>query len=299
MPLKFPISLNIDACNACNLKCLMCFQDSYQFRKQTMAISLYKKIIENIPEENKLEIIYLHKDGEPLLNKELSKMIDFAKSKGISKRISFTTNGQLLTNDRVKEFVSAGLDSINISVDAFSPEIYALVKGRNMYKQLEKKIISLLQKNFNLEISLSFIVLEENKHELQSFKEQWKNAPVEIVVHKYHDWCGCNKKEGDFFFKNSINTTICDNPFYSLAVNVDGSASICCVDNGREAIVGNLGSSDLIEIWSGKRLENVRRALFRGNLSSLPCKNCHYKIEYRNNIYSSMRSNSKLKELYN
>jgi GTP 3',8-cyclase len=66
--------------------------------------------------------------GEPLLRKELPEMMaNAAKTPGIHD-IAITTNGTLLRR-RHRELLDAGLNRVNISIDALDPKVFAAATG--------------------------------------------------------------------------------------------------------------------------------------------------------------------------
>ena len=71
----------------------------------------------------------MYKDGEPFLNKRLADMIVYAKKSGRVDYIDTTTNGTLLSPDRVGPVLEAGIDKINISVDGMNEEGYLRLPG--------------------------------------------------------------------------------------------------------------------------------------------------------------------------
>lgn len=87
LPLETPFSLFVDICNACNFKCKFCAiqysKENLSFKKRTMDYNLFEKIIDDLsmfPEP--LKMMRLTANGEPLLNKDLPKMIKLAKVGG-------------------------------------------------------------------------------------------------------------------------------------------------------------------------------------------------------------------------
>lgn len=67
--------------------------------------------------------------GEPLVRKELPKMVERARLTEGIEDVAITTNGLLFTR-RAKELVAAGLNRVNISIDAINPEVFrALTRG--------------------------------------------------------------------------------------------------------------------------------------------------------------------------
>ena len=69
--------------------------------------------------------------GEPLLRREIDTLIKMlTELEGISD-IAMTTNASLLTMERARALKEAGLDRINISLDAIDPKVYARINEVN------------------------------------------------------------------------------------------------------------------------------------------------------------------------
>jgi GTP 3',8-cyclase len=66
--------------------------------------------------------------GEPLLRKELPQMMENAKNTPGIHDIAITTNGTLFRR-RHKELLEAGLNRVNISIDALTPSIFRQATG--------------------------------------------------------------------------------------------------------------------------------------------------------------------------
>ncbi len=69
--------------------------------------------------------------GEPLLRRELAQMIEIAHNTPNIKDIALTTNGTLL-RARGHELVKAGLQRINISIDALEPRRFRQISGGDL-----------------------------------------------------------------------------------------------------------------------------------------------------------------------
>lgn len=127
-----PLTINIAVNNVCNAKCKMCDvgqadKGSSVYKamissKRNFDIDLFKKLIKNV-KAFKPEIRFIL--VEPLLNKDLSKMISIAHDNGLKTDIS--TNGYLL-EEKFKEIADAGLSSIQISIDG-PPKIHNKIRG--------------------------------------------------------------------------------------------------------------------------------------------------------------------------
>src|SRR5262245_44991812 len=117
IPLTTPFILFVDPASTCNFQCTFCPTGDRELIKSTgryqgvMQFDLYQKIIDDLalfPEE--IKVLRLYKDGEPLLNKNLAKMVAYAKQSGRVPYIDTTTNGTLITPARMGALIAAGLD---------------------------------------------------------------------------------------------------------------------------------------------------------------------------------------------
>ena len=66
--------------------------------------------------------------GEPLLRRDLPDMIRHAKRVAKVPDVAITTNGTLLAR-RLPELIDAGLDRVNVSLDALDPQVFRSVTG--------------------------------------------------------------------------------------------------------------------------------------------------------------------------
>ena len=86
--------------------------------------------------------------GEPLLRKELPQMIDNARATPGVKDIAMTTNGTMFRR-RHKELLEAGLNRVNISIDALNPSIFRQATGGGDVAQVLDAIDLALELNLH------------------------------------------------------------------------------------------------------------------------------------------------------
>ena len=60
--------------------------------------------------------------GEPLLRKNIDKLISKLKTEVLLDSVSMTTNGSLLSDDKIRELKKSGLDSITLSLDTLDKD---------------------------------------------------------------------------------------------------------------------------------------------------------------------------------
>jgi MoaA/NifB/PqqE/SkfB family radical SAM enzyme len=116
-----------------------------------------------------LERVVLHGLGEPLLNKDLPRMISYLKERGTY--VLFNSNGILINAKRGQALIDAGLDEYRLSMDGASRETYATVRGVDAFDKVWRNIKAFLalqqeQRASKPAVSLWFTAMRENLHEL-------------------------------------------------------------------------------------------------------------------------------------
>ena len=103
IPLETPFLLFVDPSSVCNFRCKFCpcggaNKELWSKDKKVniMPYEIYRRVIDSAAEfPQKLKTLRLYKEGEPLLNKRLPDMINYARRKDVASKIDFTTNGSL------------------------------------------------------------------------------------------------------------------------------------------------------------------------------------------------------------
>src|SRR4030042_5306919 len=110
-----PESIFIEPTNTCNLKCPLWPTGSGKMKRKKGFLSYenFKKIIDEIGDY--IYYLTLTNYGEPFLNKNILKIISYAKNKKIV--ISALTNAQLIDKFYAAGIVDERLDNIIISMD--------------------------------------------------------------------------------------------------------------------------------------------------------------------------------------
>ena len=80
----------------------------------------------------------LHGVGEPMLVKELPRMIRYLKDRGTY--VLFNTNGTLLNEKNGRALIDTGLDELRVSLDAADAETYLAVRGKNFFNRIVRNV---------------------------------------------------------------------------------------------------------------------------------------------------------------
>ena len=266
LPLKTPYSLFVDVCNACNFKCKFCAiqyaNKKLPFRKMCMDYDLFRKVIDDLrkfPEP--LKMLRLAANGEPLLNKRLPEMIEYARG-GVTQWIEFVSNASLLTPELNRKLVSAGLDRIRISIEGIGEEQYYEMSGVKIdWNKFVANIKDLYEHKGNCEIYIKTVdaaVDTEEKREkfFSTFGDICDKISIEHVI---PIWTGYDEIYQDFDIETAEGLhghavkelDVCPFPFYSFVINPDGEVTVCCNDWERKISMGNVTSESVYDIWNG------------------------------------------------
>jgi radical SAM protein with 4Fe4S-binding SPASM domain len=286
---KFPVHLDIESTNCCNLKCIMCphSNPTREFKKSLgfMDIDLFKKIIDEGAKRG-LYSIKLNWRGEPLVHKKCDEMVEYAKKKGILE-VQFNTNGLLLNKELSERLINAGLDRIIFSVDAASEETYKKIRRGGDYNKLLKVIkefinIKKLKKSKKPFIRMQLVKMDYNVSELDKFIEMWSPMVDQISTQEY-----TSRQEGERKLtssEESIGRLPCRQIWQRLVITKDGDVVMCCRDWDSEQVLGKLdykNNKEVMYFWKGETLSRIREMHKRKELNKIPvCKKCTYKESY-------------------
>lgn len=112
-------SIRLEITSKCNLNCQYCHNALFNNSKDDMTSEDIIKLVKNLDKKNKIKKVLLT-GGEPLLNKDVCKIIEEFTKLGI--KLDMVTNGTLLTEDYLKRLESAGLKRIRLSIDSVDNE---------------------------------------------------------------------------------------------------------------------------------------------------------------------------------
>ncbi len=131
-----PVCLYLEVTNRCNLLCETCPRTFEELEAPgDMRWELFTQIVDQFPN---IARVVLHGVGEPMLVKNLPRMVRYLKDRGTY--VLFNTNGTLLTEAKGRELIAAGLDEIRVSLDAAEPKAFALVRGKDMFDRIVRNL---------------------------------------------------------------------------------------------------------------------------------------------------------------
>ena len=264
-----PNSLDIELTNRCNLKCPGCPRGDMNRPPGDISFDLFKKIIDaSYPY---IYFAWLHLFGEPLLNKNVIKMIRYASNNHVACGIS--TNATFLNHDFSKKLCQSGVDTIIFSIDASTKDTYKKIrKGGNFDQVIQntEEFLNLSERKNIRHTIIQMIRMESNSHEVDEFIKKWKGPNRRVHIKEEDSWAGHFKTNIN---RNQIKRFPCHKLWERLTIDWQGNASICCRDFKMQVKVGNIAKDSFTDIWNGNKMVHLRKALIKNQLGEiLLCK---------------------------
>ena len=158
---KFVLQWHIS--EACNLKCLHCYQENHtpvqlEYDKLMIILNQYRNLLNKINMKGHINLT----GGEPLCSKYFFDLLEeFYKDKDLYS-FSILTNGTLLNEENVKKIAKYDPEYVQVSLEG-GKEINDYIRGEGVYKKVAKAT-KLLHKN-NIYNSISFTATSINYKE--------------------------------------------------------------------------------------------------------------------------------------
>lgn len=139
----------------CNFSCIYCKIENVFYKENLIQNpEFFINIIKNLKKFINIRKVHLT-GGEPTLYPYLEKIVKDLKDLEIPE-ISLTTNGTLLLK-KIHNLFLAGLDSINLSLDALEDKILQKIGARKQFSFYEKLIYVIQNYNINLKINSTIL----------------------------------------------------------------------------------------------------------------------------------------------
>lgn len=264
-------TLDIETYNVCNLRCIMCSYPDMTREKVLMSMDLFKKIIDDAAINN-IRQISLSFYNEPLLDPLLFERIKYAKSKGLW--VAFSSNGCLLTSEKINAILDSGLDSIRFSFDGAVKETYEKIRVGANFEKTKSNIIQLIKERNkrgtkNPSVAVGLVIQKDNYQEISKFRSFWKEVTDEVRV-----WTvDARKIEGllskELEIRKSKYNYPCSRIFNVMTVTSNGKVALCCLDYDGLNVLGDLNESTIDEVRNSEKVNIIKGLHLSGQGSKI------------------------------
>jgi radical SAM protein with 4Fe4S-binding SPASM domain len=281
----FPIHLDIEATSACNFLCTMCprtemIENKTFWKVENFDMKTYEKIVsDGVPLGlRSIKFQYL---GEPLVNKNLVKMIKFAKKAGVVD-VMFNTNASLLDEKKAEEIILSGVDKVFFSFDSPYREQFNKIRIKGDYDLVLKNIKNFMKIKKELKSDtpitrVQMVLMKDNEKEWEDFQKLFSNVVDTIAYIDYldHGTQNQHKEKGVVKIGERKGKFCCPQLWQRMFVHPDGLVTPCCLDSSRELVMGNIKDNSITEIWKNKLYKNMREKHLAGKIDDIPtCRKC-------------------------
>jgi len=247
--------VGIETISRCNGVCSFCPVSVQNESRPLMRMSdeTWKKIIDDLHDMSFSGTLFPYINNEILLDRKIFDRLEYVREKfGDKINISAESNGKLLVekNDKglktLEKFASVA-DQLLINDYAATEEDYLYYNPRIRY-------------------------LLENLHKVDAKRDMVLQVCHRLETQLLNDRFGM--VDGHRNQKIPEQEVFCDFPFFQFNVNPKGDVFICCRDSYYLETIGNINDNTIMEIWQGKRYNEIRKAFLENKRICDVCKKC-------------------------
>lgn len=280
----FPSMVVAELCNVCNLRCVHCAYREVSrrpdYQPAYLPYNLFTRVVDEVRQYPN-SFLRFTSDGEPLLHPELPAMVAYAKRQGLTP-VTINTNGQLLDGEKARALLVAGIDVVEISVNADAAETYERLRPPGRYAAVQDNIRQLLALREELgattRVWVSTIVFPGG--DAAAFRAQWQGQVDKVIVRPYFDHHGMVKDPpGGVAAAPAAGVPArfpCPQLWKRITVAPNGWLKYCVNDWLNETLLADLRTGVTIrEVWQSAAYEKLRAAQLTGEYAGMKlCDSC-------------------------
>lgn len=282
---NFPLHLDIETTNLCNLKCIMCPRTIYMNRGDwrwspnglgLMDMGLYGRLMDQAAEGGAYSV-KLNLLGEPLMHPELPAQVAYAKRRNLL--VMLNTNAVLLTEKLAIRLLEAGVDDVFFSLDSADPATFERVRPGARFDQVKDNIENFIRlknklghRRVRIRAAMVADVLEPTRpDETAAFQQMMAELGVDEV--------GAGPMDDHTVDHSRDNVGLsgftCEQLYQRMFITWDGDILPCCGHFERGYVIGSALSMDLAVAWANPKYKTLRKAHESDRFWSIPiCRAC-------------------------
>lgn len=288
-------SVTLETTNVCDIQCEVCPVPKLDRKKGFMNLEDFKTILDKLP--NTVKTVRMNYAGEPLLNKNIFKMINYGKQKRPDIAFRVSTSGTQLDRFSPAEITGSGLDELDVCLDGPTKEIHegyrrgsdfdricdaartlCQFKQKNGFSQpriiqmtlMNKQTVKLIPQITALAQDVGFDELH-----LRYMGIPTLTCPLPVLQKLYPYYAGLSLQELDSFREKYLPDNeytlyrydgaryVLSKPmkrcysFLSPVIYYNGDVSVCCHDGEGYCVFGNLIRESFAEVMKRQSVRDV------------------------------------------
>jgi radical SAM protein with 4Fe4S-binding SPASM domain len=302
----FPLAgATVQVTKQCNLRCRSCKREYFTARSGGHTP---REVLEAVIDASEsLAAVFIHADGEPLLNPFVPEMLTKLKERMPRYgRVGVLTNGMRLDQDTARDLVDRGLGWLSVSIDGATKETMETIRRGSRFETIVKNVafaVEYADRNSleGVDFTIQFTTHPENVHEIPAMVRlagqlgvrnltighlldyetgAYQPQPKEVFAPLIEQGKRIGLQEGVTLKVHRIEPlTARQCPYLDEAViSVSGDVSLCHYRKpGQPAepsfSIGNLKEKSLQEIWDSASVRELRRRLLSADFPA-HCEPC-------------------------
>jgi len=320
-----PVRICLEVTNRCNLRCEMCAQSWRKFKFSDLSEKIVSKVMPFIPLTTDVSLFGW---GEPFLNRNFFRI--YRQVCKIPTRIFVLTNGMLLKEEYVREFVETRLAFLNVSLDGATAKTYNSIRCGADFDRVMKSIamIEKVKKECRSDLPYTRLVCVVMKKNIEELPELVKLTAkfgipeikaIHMIVYNRkmeNESLFCHQQLANDVFSraqetgNNLGVKVnvpdkfdsspkdmrhkpCFRAWEEFFVQCDGKVRGC---NFLSRIMGDLNTDSVEEIWNNEAYREFR-SIINTEKEWDDCRNCcHYRHVNVNNKLAHIKFEEKVPE---
>lgn len=275
---EFPPMVILDVCNLCNLECIHCphvtLKKEKSYKPTFLSWEWFTKIADEIADHPGTLLRYAS-DGETLLHPRFVDMVEYAHQAGVKPQ-NLTTNGYAMDEKTSRALLKAGIDVIDVSLDALRKDTYDRVRRKSNYHRVMSnlhKLIELRDKmKADTKIMVSIVDQPEAAGEVDDFINFWTPLVDRVLVRRFCNVLGLVKSPDH---EKTGGRYPCPQFWKRVTITCSGHFRFCVEDWRNTSVVGHIEKDSIEKIWKSEAYKRLRNLHLEGRYDEIPeCKNC-------------------------
>lgn len=241
-----PLVVNLETINRCNSTCSFCTANKYAEKRpyKKMSDELFYKIIDQLHDWGYKGHLTLYGNNEPFLDTRIVEFHKYCREKLPDSFIFLSSNGLLLTVDKVREII---------------PYVNQLIIN-NYCRDMK---------------------LHDNVKEIYDYAkahpEEFKDVEL-LIQMRYMDAVLSNRAGSAPNKQNDVKIIkeTCLMPYTDMFIFPDGKMGICCCDNFEVSNLADLNTTPLKEAWNSPAYQELRQKIRTSRADYNFCKYCDF-----------------------
>ncbi len=265
----YPYLFVMEVTNVCNLKCPFCLTGKGISGGRDVRHMKYeeaKRMLDAVGDY--LYFLQVYTWGEPLLNKDVIKIIEYAKKKNIY--VMLSTNATAMTTAYNKRLLESGIDYLMVAIDGGSKQTYEAYRRGGDYDKVIANVQDLLRQKENSRtakpfVEWQFIVFRHNEHEVDATEKMAyemginKFTPLPAYVEN-EEWAATDSRYRTDL-GNPERLYNCDRPWSHLNVRADGGVASCCYTFFKKDDFAHIDDGEFMSVWNNDKFRTARRII--------------------------------------